>query len=205
MPASGASASHSHVSAEWDIQTHLSGLWAIDHIHREPSHAMTAPATVDIPSGYVAITTLRRKRRSRGRTTTMQRLVRRIKIDDGGCWLWTGPIRPDGYTRMKSTEEGRLVYVHRYLYQRFNGPVPADKELDHVCRVRHCCNPEHLIVATHAENSGRQIARCSKLTHCKRGHVLSGDNVYPKDGRRHCRACRGLHTKAYRERKHGAA
>ena len=38
-------------------------------------------------------------------------------------------------------------------------------------------------VKVHAEMKKAQ-------THCKRGHLLSGDNLYSHKGRRHCRACR---------------
>jgi plasmid maintenance system antidote protein VapI len=40
-------------------------------------------------------------------------------------------------------------------------------------------------------------------THCKRGHELSGDNLYvlPKTGSRVCRACHKARHAAYRERK----
>lgn len=37
-----------------------------------------------------------------------------------------------------------------------------------------------------AANAAKKRAQ----THCKRGHELSGDNLYLYQGRRHCRACR---------------
>ena len=37
-------------------------------------------------------------------------------------------------------------------------------------------------------------------THCKRGHELSGSNLYVNNGCRVCKACRASFTKAYRER-----
>ena len=41
-------------------------------------------------------------------------------------------------------------------------------------------------------------------THCKRGHSLSGDNVFATShGSRGCKTCRRMHKAAYLERKHG--
>ena len=37
-----------------------------------------------------------------------------------------------------------------------------------------------------------------KQTHCKRGHPLSGDNLYTsKDGYRHCKTCHKITTKKW--------
>lgn len=38
-------------------------------------------------------------------------------------------------------------------------------------------------------------------THCKRGHPLSGDNLYLNNGRRTCRECLRASQAAYRQRK----
>lgn len=43
-------------------------------------------------------------------------------------------------------------------------------------------------VAAHAEQK-------KALTHCKRGHLLSGENLYEYKGRRHCRTCRRAQDK----------
>lgn len=37
-------------------------------------------------------------------------------------------------------------------------------------------------------------------THCKRGHPLSGDNLYVSKGQRWCRACRNMLCIEYRKR-----
>ena len=77
------------------------------------------------------------------------------------------------------------------------GPVPDGIEIDHLCRVRHCANPEHLEAVTPTENTMRGEgvgAKNARLTHCKHGHPLSGDNLYivTRAGgkrRRVCRTC----------------
>lgn len=55
-----------------------------------------------------------------------------------------------GYCRVK--RNGQYMPVHRFYYVRHYGPVPEGKELHHLCRVRSCCNPEHLKPVTHVEN-----------------------------------------------------
>jgi uncharacterized protein YktB (UPF0637 family) len=80
------------------------------------------------------------------------------------------------------------------VYERLRGPIPPTLTIDHLCRNRICVNPDHMEPVTHRENTlrGTNIAATlAKLTHCKRGHLLSGDNVLPQrtHGRR-CKTCR---------------
>lgn len=101
------------------------------------------------------------------------------------CWLWTGSRNRHGYGRV--SVEGRTIDAHRALWEMLNGPVPTGLELDHLCRVRACVNPDHLEPVTHAENMRR-----ANLSHigCRRGHAPTPENVYVSpQGRRNCRAC----------------
>ena len=74
------------------------------------------------------------------------------RSDPAGCWLWTGSLRA-GYGRF--WVDGTVVQAHRYAYERVVGPIPADRELDHLCRIRRCVNPDHLDVVTPSENVRR--------------------------------------------------
>lgn len=77
---------------------------------------------------------------------------RRVSKTDT-CWLWTGEKNRWGYGRISIERPDRQRFlVHRLMYERFVGPIPEGKILMHTCDVRNCCNPEHLIPGTQAEN-----------------------------------------------------
>jgi hypothetical protein len=112
------------------------------------------------------------------------------------CWLWTAGRTPAGYGSFFAREPKRIEYAHRIAWQLVNGPLPSDLVIDHLCRVRHCVNPEHMELVTRGENNRRGIARerriaqAKTVTHCKRGHPFDEANTYVRaDGERNCRTC----------------
>lgn len=120
------------------------------------------------------------------------------------CWLWQRRLDAKGYGQF--WYDGRNVRVHRFAYEFLVGPIPDGLVIDHLCRVRHCVNPAHMEVVTHAENLRRQVPCIEKpwlvKTHCKRGHELAGENVYitPR-GTRHCRPCQRTRNRDYMRRR----
>lgn len=108
-----------------------------------------------------------------------------------GCWLWSGYINGDGYGRGYPVAQGRLVMAHRITWEALIAPLEDGMELDHLCRTRPCCNPQHLESVTHVENTRRAAAQ---LTHCKHGHEFSAENTLfvPREGYtlRKCLVCR---------------
>lgn len=122
----------------------------------------------------------------------LDRLWSHVSEDENGCWIWTGSRYRDGYGSF--TLDGRSAYTHRIMYMIFIGEIAKGMHTDHLCRVRECCNPEHLEIVTARENLMRSPVAPAALnaakTHCKRGHELSGDNVrVDRRGGRACRAC----------------
>lgn len=72
-------------------------------------------------------------------------------VGEPGCTIWKGVTDRNGYGKLRVN--GRMVYAHRYAFEREHGPIPEGVEVDHTCWNRVCVNVEHLRLATHAENS----------------------------------------------------
>jgi len=118
-----------------------------------------------------------------------------IPIPFCGCRAWLGSLTKDGYGQFLA-DGRRSVSAHKAAYELVYGPVPDGLELDHLCRVRCCINPEHLEPVTHAENIRRGEyrkgwdKRMARKTLCINGHPYTGDNVVVVSGQRKCVICR---------------
>jgi len=116
-----------------------------------------------------------------------------------GCWFWTGYIRPNGYGQYSTA--GQSFKVHRLAYESLVGPIPSGKQIDHLCRVRHCANPSHMEAVTQKENILRGngfAARNARKSHCPFGHLLDG--IKPS-GYRYCKTCNQREDDRYYARK----
>ena len=119
-----------------------------------------------------------------------------------GCWRWTCHIDENGYGRFDVRHKNVRYrnYAHREVYQCLIGDIPPGMELDHLCRVRHCVNPEHLEIVTPKENTRRSNAITAinaRKTHCKYGHEFTENNIYVMQDGRACRRCRKMHSHNY--------
>lgn len=125
------------------------------------------------------------------------RLLGRLTINPAtGCWEWTGRRTATGYGA-GIYRDGRVIMPHRAAWELFNGPAPEGLELDHLCKVRHCCNPAHLEAVTRQVNVRRSSiaavlrAKAASITHCPAGHEYTPEITYvDPSGYRHCRLCR---------------
>lgn len=123
-----------------------------------------------------------------------------------GCFLWLGYVQKNGYGGFSLQLKGeRIREAHRIAYILFIGPIPKGKEIDHKCRVRSCVNPGHLEAVSHRENCLRGASEYSRrafMTHCFRGHALSGWNLIRKTKtRRNCRKCAYIRAAIGRKKK----
>jgi hypothetical protein len=135
--------------------------------------------------------------------TLLERFSGKYEIGEAGCWLWTAALDSNGYSKLATTD-GKWDRAHRISYRLFVGPVPDGMEIDHVCRVRRCVNPEHLEAVLPAQNKLRGLglpARNARKRRCVRGHLFTPENTYVrKDGGRTCLTCKRVAARETRRR-----
>jgi hypothetical protein len=81
----------------------------------------------------------------------------------GPCWLWTGARLKKGARTTGGYGQfglhGKIAYTHRVSYEMHVGKIPDGKQVMHSCDVRHCVNPKHLSLGTHADNMADMQAK----------------------------------------------
>jgi hypothetical protein len=82
----------------------------------------------------------------------------RYAIDaETGCWNTLGGTTALGYGKIM--EKHRTHLLHRWMYERMLGPIPAGKHLHHLCGNKGCCNPTHLTPVTLKEHRAMDSAK----------------------------------------------
>ena len=109
----------------------------------------------------------------------IERFFTNIKILDNNCWGWSKAVSNKGYGRF--TINKKAWFTHRISYILFNGEIPNGKVIDHICKNRICCNPDHLRCVSKRENTlensdGLAASHVIK-THCKNNHEFSISNT----------------------------
>jgi len=66
-----------------------------------------------------------------------------------GCWIWNGPVAPDGYGL---SGNGKFFRAHRASYILWKGEIPKGMWVLHKCDVPLCVNPDHLYVGSCRQN-----------------------------------------------------
>jgi hypothetical protein len=139
-----------------------------------------------------------------------ERWLARIEdhIDKGSgyddCHLYTGAQDGNGYGIARDWN-GKVRRMHILIYEVYSGvPVPDGEVVDHECRIRLCCNFNHLQSKTQKVNTligEGPTAKNARKTHCPRGHEYDEENTLWHSGRRECRKC----VRAQQKRRRQAA
>src|SRR5215510_13596426 len=168
------------------------------HGHSTGTRLKDNPYTTDLGGGYIRNADGQIVKRTLPRRVyqPITRFLEKVRVSEvlfykgSPCWEWIGCKSPStgyGQFRPDGRRGAKRSSPHRFAHEYFNGPIPDGYEADHLCKVRHCCNPLHLEAVTVQVNRKR---RNEDQTHCRHGHELTGDNVYiNKKGARMCRAC----------------
>jgi hypothetical protein len=130
-------------------------------------------------------------------------------VTKSGCWLWQRSLVGSGYGQLRYGADRRIRFLaHRFSYTLVYGEIPLGTEIDHLCRVRHCVNPNHLEAVTHQENIIRSVKyrpdEYDVGEACRRGHERSKWTGVNTKGKRFCRKCASIHQKNHRQRYNAA-
>lgn len=121
------------------------------------------------------------------------------------CWIWLGAKDSSGYGQISNNH--KRVGAHRIAWEIANSRKLYDDEvIDHLCRNPSCVNPAHLEAVSMKENTARGnhllvIKEKSKnRTHCKRGHLLSEDNIAFSSSSKSCKMCQKIKAREWKIR-----
>lgn len=80
------------------------------------------------------------------------------KGDPDECWPWTGGVDGDGYGRFYLA--GGAVQANRFALElKLERPLGDDEVARHTCDNPPCCNGDHLIEGSRADNSADAVER----------------------------------------------
>lgn len=98
---------------------------------------------------------------------------KRYVVDDQtGCWNYNMGCFSDGYGAYSlylGEKRYKTVRAHSYYYEKHKGKIKEGFILDHLCRNKICCNPDHLEEVVPATNVRRGFA--TKLTDNKVSNI----------------------------------
>lgn len=121
-----------------------------------------------------------------------------------GCWVWLGNVDVHGYGCFWFN--GKNVKAHRWMYEQVKAS-PGSLDIDHICSLPLCVNPDHLQAVTRGKNTQLTYQRGrsflignihKRKTHCPANHEYSMLNTYHYRGERHCKTCKRERTRQWR-------
>jgi hypothetical protein len=79
------------------------------------------------------------------------------------CWLYTGRLDINGYG-VFDLADGTTQGAHRVSYRMACGEIPEGCIIGHLCNVRNCVNPKHLIAWPKGDDV-RYMEQCGRGVH----------------------------------------
>ena len=105
----------------------------------------------------------------------------------GDCLVWSSASQSQEYAQIRVN--GKRVGVHRYSWERTNGPIADGLFVDHICHNPSCVNVEHLRLASVSQNSSYRAGATEKNKSSGVRNVYKNRNGWrvalTKDGKQH--------------------
>lgn len=116
--------------------------------------------------------------------------ARSIPEPNSGCWLWQNATCAAGYGKVLF--RGKVSSASRVSFIVHKGEVESGHEVDHLCFVPSCVNPDHLRSVSRLENIRHKrpvnrvlSTRIKAGDACRNGHIYAETPRY-KVGCREC-------------------
>jgi len=77
------------------------------------------------------------------------------KKENDDCWEWVGALSNNGYGAFVLNQ--KTYSSHRIVYELIYGSISSGYCILHKCNNPSCCNPSHLYLGTHADNSKQMV------------------------------------------------
>lgn len=137
------------------------------------------------------------------KSATQEEIRSRVRIEAGGCWVWTGAFDTSGSKRTP-TLGGRSARV--LAYEAFVGEL-LGLRVGVSCARCDCVSPEHLEAgtvgtATHKALpvvNAKRRERFAQQVSCRNGHPWDRFAAIDGKGRRTCRECARVRVAAARQ------
>jgi hypothetical protein len=109
-------------------------------------------------------------------------------INGNGCHIVVSHKAHNGYARVRIAN--KLMFMHRYIWEKYNGVIPAGLVVCHSCDEPLCINVDHLFLGTPQDNikdmntKGRHFIwtpeRRAKLGKKNKGHFARKGSDNPR-------------------------
>lgn len=95
------------------------------------------------------------------REESIEFFMLRVTKQEDGCWLFNSYGR-NQYAKITINRERHLT-AHRVSYMMFYGVIEDEVHVHHICQVKGCVNPTHLMAMSPVDHK-REHIRLSRLS-----------------------------------------